>query len=217
MNLQKLIAHKDCRFKTPGEMYHEYGPYYMDIIMDIEPNEVLTVMSLYGGKKFYPIHFRQNILINKDYFVYGHIENVMHVSMLTTKSFPKWSFHAERLKPGMIVTIINTDVSITSHIPSHFRNMPGITTCILKVNNAIKHYAPTIQCNRINSLDDACVAVELIKPISRFDPYGNNTKAWTKDMIPLAFEMSWHLRLATKDEKLEYYKYKCTIADIYRG
>jgi hypothetical protein len=203
--LQQLIKNPNCRFKTTTEMVNDYGQNYMDLIMNMETLDVLTIMSLFGGKKLYPELVKDVKWNNKEksFFLYGPTESVSHVMMLTTHAYPKWSSRAEILKPGMLVTV-EYGIPIKEHtVPSCFRNAPGTTVRILKVVKPTAYFRTSIIGG--DMVDKYHVATELLKPATDQSKGEVKYNHLFKNCKVVAFEISWHLRKATEVERKFYY------------
>jgi hypothetical protein len=206
--LQQLIKNPNCRFKTTTEMVNDYGQNYMDLIMNMETLDVLTIMSLFGGKKLYP-ELVKDVKWNdkeKSFFHYGPTESVAHVMMLTTHAYPKWSSRAEMLKPGMLVTV-EYGIPIKERIiPNCLRNAPGTTVRVLKVVKPSSYFIHE-RCTTPNDIDKYGVATELRHPATNqsIDKVEALTQRVFKEHKVVAFEISWHLRKATEVERKFYY------------
>jgi hypothetical protein len=204
--LQQLLKNPRCRFKTTTEMAKDYGQNYMDMIMHMDTLDVLTIMSLYGGKKVYPqLVFIMNGLA-KSCFRYGPTACLVHEDMLTTRSYPKFSSRAEILKPGMLVTV-KYGVHIGKHIvPNLLRNAPGTTVRILNVHTPLKYFHP--KADRVyGDISKYGVVTELLKPVTNQSKGAVEaiTQQLFVDHKVVAFEISWHLRKATEVERKFYY------------
>ena len=206
--LQQLIKNPNCRFKTTTEMVNDYGQNYMDLIMNMETLDVLTIMSLFGGKKLYP-ELVKNVKWNdkeKNFFHYGPAESIAHVMMLTTHACPKWSARAEMLKPGMLVTV-EYGIPINKRIiPKCLRNAPGTTVRVLKVVKPSSYFKHEC-CATPSFIDKYGIATELRCPAT-YQSVGkveSLAQQLFKEHKVVAFEISWHLRKATEVERKFYY------------
>lgn len=203
--LQQLIKNPNCRFKTTTEMVNDYGQNYMDLIMNMETLDVLTIMSLFGGKKLYPQLVLRDSWKIENVFLYGPTAIPVHIDMLTTHAYPKWSSRADILKPGMLVTV-EYGIPIKEHtVPSCFCNAPGTTVRILKVVKPTTYFRTSIIWGGM--VDKYHVATELLKPATDQSKGEVEVKYnhLFKNCKVVAFEISWHLRKATEVERKFYY------------
>lgn len=229
MNIKTLLKNSKLRFKTTAELAEEFGTVWMDNIPYLDPLDALTTVSYFAGKPIFKDMVKGCIGIGL--FRYGPTECMAHISLLTTKAFPKYSAHGDILKPGMIVTVINMGGLPQPRItmPAFMRNAPGTVVRVLKVNDSLSLLMPHFKLFGVergedlyNVINRNVVAVEsrVSASIEFNEERITIMPGWFKDDRICAFETSWRLRLATQTERKDYYKQireDITYVDITSG
>ncbi len=202
--LNKLLKHPNVRFKTIAEMVRDFGENWMDLIINLSPEDAMNVMSHYAGKVFYPemVSFAWSHT-----FRYGPTQILVDKTMLTTHALPKYDSQGNILKPGHIVRVEYTVVNPTLGylIPANLRNEPGILVKVLKVVRPADYLNEDIEFDKDN-INKLCVAVELRNPYSGafIDMIHKSHAHYFRDKQLRAFEISYRVTKATDEEK-EFY------------
>ena len=215
MNITTLLKNTKLRFKTTAELAQEFGTVWMDNSPYLDPSEMLTIVSYNAGKPVIKGMVKGNT--NSGLFRYGPTESMAHVSLLTTKSFPKYSVHGDILKPGMLVTIVNIAGLPNPRVsmPAFIRNAPGTTVKIIKVVNPFACLTTHFKMFGIKQgeelydmLNRSVIATEFRVPASILyeDDVINVHPSWFEKGKICAFETSWRLRFATETERKQYYQ-----------